>query len=1137
MGKKKGKKSGSTEGQEAAPQVSQQHQQTQQTSQQQPKPQQTSQQQPKPKESSQEQHKPQQGSQQSSQQQPKPQQSFQQPPQQGQQWPKPQQQGQQWPRPQQQGFQQQGQQWQQPPPQLPQQWQQQPPQQPLQQPQQQQSEQQQPQKQPQQQQPQQQQKQQQPQQQQKQQQPQQQKKLQQPQQQQKQQQPQQQKKLQQPQQQQKQQQPQQQQQQQPQKQPQQQQPQQQQKQQQPQQQQKQQQPQQQQKQQQPQQQQKQQQPQKQNTPGGNSVHRDVSVASTSSSHSDGSLKGITENIENIRVTKEKVSRKDLMPVLSRRGAHGTRGKPVTVEANFFRLLVDKLIGTAYHYDVAIDPDRPKKFFRPVFAQFCKEHYPGVPIAFDGQKNAYTSKLLTDKKEKLTYQPNDGGKAKEYTVQVKQAAQVDLGTLKTYMTSNDTNLSKPMAAIQCLDVVLRCAYENNPNFVRFKRSVYMVPHPQNQIDLGKGHELWFGLFQSAVLGSRPYLNVDVSHKAFPSGGDLLKLVASFNRGNLDNINQYLLMELQSYIKGMDVIYKSPSGVEKRMRCNGLKDPANQQMFKLDDGTRLSVAEYFAKRLNRPLRFPHLNVLHVGSSVRSVYVPMEFCSVPFGQALNKQHPEECTREIIRHAATNTQVRKDKIMKLSGQINYNNCPTLKNFGIAVGNEFEKVPARIIDAPSLEYANNDQIKPMRGVWRGENKSFLIPSPAATNQPMRWRILNLDQYTNESTVQTFGNMLFQQAKRCNVQMEPFSMQSTYVIVRNDNRNRMPDLGVLMENIKKDKPAITIVVLPSRGDMYAKVKQKAELASERIGLLTQCVKGMTVAKKGTDGSTLNNIMLKINAKTNGSNHRIPDAMTPPLARGKVMYIGADVTHPLNDDTPSVVGVAAMYDLNGFRYNCCVRLQGARDEMIRDLENVVYHQLRLYEQHNKVLPERVMYYRDGVSDGQFAEILTIELQALRAAIARVKPNYKPAVTFIVVQKRHHTRFFPTQSCPTEGRNNNVPPGTIVDREITTPDRYEFYLVSHAAVQGVAKPTKYVVLFDDSNCNPDQLQALTYNLCHMFARCNRSVSYPAPTYYAHLAAYRGRVYIKDRRINMQNLENAYRDIQIIPAVNENNPMFFV
>ena len=40
------------------------------------------------------------------------------------------------------------------------------------------------------------------------------------------------------------------------------------------------------------------------------------------------------------------------------------------------------------------------------------------------------------------------------------------------------------------------------------------------------------------------------------------------------------------------------------------------------------------------------------------------------------------------------------------------------------------------------------------------------------------------------------------------------------------------------------------------------------------------------------------------------------------------------------------------------------------------------------------------------------------------------------------------------------------------------------------------------NADQIQELTYYLCHIYSRCERSVSYPAPTYYAHLAAFRAR-----------------------------------
>ncbi|CAG7861744.1 unnamed protein product [Brassica rapa] len=53
----------------------------------------------------------------------------------------------------------------------------------------------------------------------------------------------------------------------------------------------------------------------------------------------------------------------------------------------------------------------------------------------------------------------------------------------------------------------------------------------------------------------------------------------------------------------------------------------------------------------------------------------------------------------------------------------------------------------------------------------------------------------------------------------------------------------------------------------------------------------------------------------------------------------------------------------------------------------------------------LFYRasDGVSEGQFYQVLLYELDAIRKACALLEPNYQPPVTFIVVQKRHHTRI--------------------------------------------------------------------------------------------------------------------------------------
>jgi eukaryotic translation initiation factor 2C len=61
--------------------------------------------------------------------------------------------------------------------------------------------------------------------------------------------------------------------------------------------------------------------------------------------------------------------------------------------------------------------------------------------------------------------------------------------------------------------------------------------------------------------------------------------------------------------------------------------------------------------------------------------------------------------------------------------------------------------------------------------------------------------------------------------------------------------------------------------------------------------------------------------------------------------------------------------------------------------------------------------------------------------------------------------------------------------------------------------------------------------MFARCTRSVSYPAPTYYAHLAAFRARAYIENKTINLNNLDDEQTRNQLNHSFTVNTPMFFV
>ncbi|KAM0842094.1 hypothetical protein ACQ4PT_058583 [Festuca glaucescens] len=131
-----------------------------------------------------------------------------------------------------------------------------------------------------------------------------------------------------------------------------------------------------------------------------------------------------------------------------------------------------------------------------------------------------------------------------------------------------------------------------------------------------------------------------------------------------------------------------------------------------------------------------------------------------------------------------------------------------------------------------------------------------------------------------------------------------------------------------------------------------------------------------------------------------------------------------------------------------------------------------------------------------------------ACASLEEGYLPPVTFVVVQKRHHTRLFPEVHGKREmtDKSGNILPGTVVDLMICHPTEFDFYLCSHAGIQGTSRPTHYHVLYDENHFTADALQSLTNNLCYTYARCTRAVSVVPPAYYAHLAAFRARYYVE-------------------------------
>jgi aubergine-like protein len=133
----------------------------------------------------------------------------------------------------------------------------------------------------------------------------------------------------------------------------------------------------------------------------------------------------------------------------------------------------------------------------------------------------------------------------------------------------------------------------------------------------------------------------------------------------------------------------------------------------------------------------------------------------------------------------------------------------------------------------------------------------------------------------------------------------------------------------------------------------------------------------------------------------------------------------------------------------------------------------------------------------------ELKAAKQAFEQVaKENnkeYSPQLVYIIVKKKINTKFFvPIQG----GRNSNPGPGTLVSSEVTDHStnlgkgEFDFFLISQGVrdEKGVANPTYYHVLLNETLFSPEEIQHLTYKLCFLYYNFSGSVRYPAPVRYA-------------------------------------------
>nr|KJB35183.1 hypothetical protein B456_006G103100 [Gossypium raimondii] len=812
-----------------------------------------------------------------------------------------------------------------------------------------------------------------------------------------------------------------------------------------------------------------------------------------------------------------------------RPGFGTVGTKCLVRANHF--LIDVANADLYHYDVTIKPEvTSKKLNRAIMKQLIdvyeESHLGRRCPAYDGRKSLYTAGPLPfESKELVIKLTEEDWRERQFKVAIKLASKPDLHYLREFLSGR--HFECPQEAIQVLDVVLRA--KPSQIYTEVGRSFFHTSlGPRGE--LGNGIEYWCGYYQClrpTQMGLS--LIIDASARSFYEPILVSEFVVKHFR--LSNLSKPLSDQDRIKVK------KALMGVRVRLICMNYaktckiigvsRDPISQLTFTLDDKrTNVSVVKYFREEYNVVLKYPSLPALQRGSEARPVYLPMELCSIVEGQRYTKKLNEQQVRSLLRATCQRPNIREGNITKM--------LPVNK-FGMDVCKELAVIEARVLNPPAYHDSGRDKIvNPSCGQWNMINKKMVNGGKVDF-----WTCVNFSSgYWNMSK-----GFCAELVKMCNSKGMVCCVvfcQTPSIAMPSARADRIDQtlMDVYKESAGLNKPLqLLIIILPDQTGSYGKIKRICET---ELGIVSQCCKPVQAAK--FSNQYFENVALKINAKVGG---RIPLVTDVPT-----IIFGACVSHPPpgEDSSSSIAAVVASMDWPELtKYRGVVSAQTDRVEIIQDLYKqtkdpqkglveggMVREMLLAFYRSTKQKPSRIIFY-SGVSEGQFSQVLLYEMDAIRKACSSLQEGYMPRVTFVVVQKRHHTRLFPTDRNKTD-RSGNILPGTVVDTSICHPTEFDFYLNRHAGIQGTSKPTHYHVLLDENGFTADILQVLTNSLCYTYARCTKSVSIVPPAYYAHLAAFRARYYIEDE---MWDSGSTGMEVRPLPSIKDNvkEVMFYV
>ncbi|KAI0048173.1 Piwi-domain-containing protein [Auriscalpium vulgare] len=777
------------------------------------------------------------------------------------------------------------------------------------------------------------------------------------------------------------------------------------------------------------------------------------------------------------------------------------GRSVEVYVNAF--VISRLPSRKfYHYDVFVDKEiKDPHRAQEIIERLQTRAYPHIfrpRAAFDGRKNMYTSKRidqggLVEFSVPMSDAPNPSP-ASIIRVQLKWVADIPpiIGNLNSVIEAYNPNDSSPwQPAVNLLQVLLRQA----PLMRRSAYNRISVFDPSSRKLLGGGFELWRGFFQSVrPTIEKMIVNVDITTAVIYRDINVIEWCLQYLDVTDMRYLQSLTPQTQQWrmlkqaLRKVRVIAKTPTNRHNNGRpIKDLIERGGEYEFD-KDGQTTTVKEYFRTQHGIHLQHPALFGIRIEGR-RADILPAEVCFIEAGQMYKKHLTQAMTTKVREYSTRRPDVRLREIRTaVNGQfLNYSQSDFVSGVDMTIDPHPMRVQGRILTPPAIQFQSESvRIQDEPGAWKIRPQKFF------RSRKSNWAVLNFSSLSPQDVSNFISNL----KTTCE------SLGMSVVWSQGSIRGGSSQGGVvkaLEETFRQTpQPTLIVIILPDQVQTIPQRKIIKVWGDTVKKVATQCVMEGKIKGSRANNSYCVNVAMKLNVRLGGINSVAMNAIYQKLKAAPCMIVGADVGHagPGIYGRPSITSLVSSYENTFVRYASFCRIQHPRQEIIDNLKPMMVEALHAFYYNNPTLRpdnkgpplQTIFFYRDGVSEGEYGQVFEAESSGKGA---------------------HHIRFFPDSNVKDNvcDRSGNVHAGFVVDTVIANPTVLDFYLQSHSGLLGTSRPGHYIVLKKADRVTIDDLQELSFYLCHAYARAARSVSIPAPVYYADLVCERANYYFSE------------------------------